>query len=161
MRGICPGCLAMILFLLGGCAACKDCGTIKKRHEVTNVFTSNNVIAEYNYFYNGPFNTPKAIMGIDKRLMLEGTFWTPIDLTKEQLTQWVAEISSRPGSVSGAGASGRFEGFEILDPDGVRVGIWYSNYDWGVFKFPEENKVIAYSPSFRPGSGAFSVNSQN
>lgn len=147
--------------LLGGCAACTDCGALKQRHEVTTIFTSSRVIPEYHYFYNGEILYPKAIMGIDKRLTLEGKFWTPIDLSQEQLTRWVAEIGTRPKNSFATGVNGRFEGFEILDSQGQRVGIWYSNYDWGVFKFPEEDKVIAYAPSFKPGSGSFSINAQN
>ena len=153
--------LAVALFLLGGCAACSDCGALRKRHEVTTIFSSYTVVPGYNYFYNGEILYPKAIMGVDKSFTLEGTFWTPIELTEEQLTRWVTEINSRPGNNSAAGVNGRFEGFEILDPQGRRVGVWYSNFDWGVFKFPEENKIVAYSPSFRPVSGSFSYNIRN
>ena len=153
--------LGGVLFLLGGCAACTDCGTIRKRNEVTTIFTSNTVVSGYNYFYNGEILYPKAIMGVDKGLTLEGTFWTPIELTQNQLTSWVREIGTRPNSSIATGVNGRFEGFEILDPQGRRVGIWYSNFDWGVFKFPEANKILAYSPSFSPRAGAFSLNIRN
>jgi hypothetical protein len=57
--------------------------------------------------------------------------------------------------------NGRFAGLESLDPQDRRIGAWYSNFDWGVFTFPEENKIVAYPPSFKPVSGAFSYNIRN
>ena len=124
------------------------------------LFTSFQVVPEYNYFYNGPPIRPKAIIGIDKDLIVEGKFWNPVELTTEQLTRWVKEIETRPHGGNSAGVDGRFEGFVILDPEGTRVGIWYSRYDWGVFKFPGDGRIIVYSPSYKPGSGTSSINAQ-
>lgn len=152
--------IAVFLPLFGGCAVCTDCGNLVRKNEVTTIFTSLELVPEYNYFYNGPFQRPKAILGIDKSLSVEGKFWNPVELTQDQLTNWVQEINTRPQAGSAAGVNGQFEGFEILDPESKRVGIWYSNYDWGVFKFPGENRIIVYSPSYKPGAGSFSINTQ-
>lgn len=150
IRSIFP---VVVLFLLAGCAGCPDCGSIRLNHEITKIFTSETIVPEYQYLYYGEILYPKAILGIDKRYTVEGKFWTPIDLTQEQLNSWVQEISTRPIGVGTLSDS--FNGYGIQDPQGNRVGIWYSRFDWGVFKFPGGNVIQAYPPSFSPGSGSF------
>jgi len=147
--------LAAMLFLLGGCAACPECGSIRQKNEITEMFISETIVPDYRYYYNGEQARPKAILGVDKRYTLDSKFWTSIELTRDQLASWMAEIKRRR---SGSGFNqGSFQGAEILDPQGVRIGIWYSRYDWGTFKFPGGGQIQASVPSFR-GSGGFSRN---
>lgn len=147
--------LVAILALLGGCAGCPECGTIRRDNEITTIFTSETIVPGYQYFYYGEILMPKAILGIDKSYRVEGKFWTPIDLTQDQLSTWIQEIKTRP---TGADHErGTFQGFAILDPQGTRAGIWYSRFDWGLFKFQEGNVIQAYPPDFRPGGGRFAT----
>ena len=145
--------LAGFLFTLAGCAGCPDCGSIRLEHDVTKIFTSEQIVPGYQYFYYGEILSPKAILGIAKSYRVEGKFWTPIELTQDQLTSWIQEIKRRPTGIETL--SNSFNGYEIRDPQGNRVGIWYSRYDWGVFKFPADKVIQAYPPAFRTGSGSF------
>ena len=146
--------MAAVLFLFTGCAGCPECGSIRRDNDVTTVFTSETIVPEYQYFYNGEILHPKAILGVDKIYTLEGEYWTPIDLTQDQLSSWVQEIETRPTAADNQ--TGNFQGYVILDPQGTRAGIWYSRFDWGMFKFPGGNVIQAYQPRFRPGGGRFS-----
>ncbi len=145
--------LAGFLILLSGCAGCPDCGSIRMEHEVTRIFTSEEIVPGYQYFYYGEILSPKAILGVESDYKVVGEFWTPIDLSQDQLTSWVQEIKRRPTGIETLTNS--FNGYGIRDPQGNRVGIWYSRYDWGVFKFPGDKVIQAYPPAFRPGSASF------
>ena len=149
--------LVGVFLFLGGCATCTNCGSLQRSHEVRTIFTSEKVVPEYNYFHNGPIAAPRAIIGVTNKLEVEGRFWTPVEISQAQLSSWVTEIGRRPLGPT-TGVNGQFDGFEILDVQGSRVGIWYSNFDWGVFKFPDESTINIFAPSFRPSSGAFSIN---
>ena len=147
-----------ILLLLGGCATCTDCGALRPSREVTQLFRSNQIVPDYNYYYNGPSQVPRAIIGIDQRFQVEGRFWNPVDINEEQLSSWIHRVNTRPTGGSRGTVDSPFEGFEMLDSQGVRVGIWFSFFDWGVFKFPDENTINIFAPSFRPTTGSFSIN---
>lgn len=149
--------LGLLLFS-GGCASCNDCGTLQQSSEIRELFVNSQIVPTYNYFYNGPVQAPRAIVGIDQRLQVQGRFWNPVELTPEQLSTWVRTIETRPSTITPGSFFGLFEGFEMLDPQGDRIGIWYSFFDWGVFKFPDETTVTIYAPSFRPTTGSFSIN---
>ena len=150
--------LLVIMLLLGGCATCTDCGVLRPSSDVTQLFESNQIVPEYNYYYNGPPQVPRAIIGIDQRFQVEGRFWNQVDITQEQLSSWVRMATTRPTGGTRGGVGSSFEGFEMLDPQGARVGIWYSFFDWGVFKFPDDQTITIFSPSFRPTTGSFSIN---
>lgn len=159
MRTISTFLLLLLLLLLPlflwGCATCEDCGRISESHRATRVFTSLEILPEHNYFYHGELLDPVAILAIRDSYRLQGKFWTPIDLTQEQLDRWVRDAERRPldGDASPR-YGGRYQGAEILDPQGRLVGFWYSRYDRGTFRFPGDRTVIAYPPdlSSSPGS---------
>ncbi|MBT8361344.1 MAG: hypothetical protein HKP41_19815 [Desulfobacterales bacterium] len=147
--------LLAISFFVNGCAPCTDCGAMRESHEATRIFTSEKVLPNHNYFYNGEILFPKAILAIDNSYSVQGKFWTPIDITQEQLSKWINYTRTAPPDFDASASykyEGRFQGAQILNPDGEQVGVWYSKLDWGVFKFPEENVILVYPPSVRPGS---------
>jgi hypothetical protein len=141
--------------LINGCAPCTDCGAMRESHEATRIFTNEKILPNHNYFYNGEINFPKAILAIDNSYRVQGKFWTPIDITQEQLSRWINYTRTAPPDFDASASlkyKGRFYGAQIFNPKGKQVGVWYSKLDWGVFKFPEENVILVYPPSVRPGS---------
>ena len=148
--------LLIIASGLAGCAGCQDCGSIRRNLEVTRYFLDERIDPDLNYYINGQETHPWAIIGIDRGYTLEGRFWSPVDLTQEQLSLWMAHIRTR--GMQAIANYGTFRGFDILDPDGVRVGVWYSVYDWGSFRFPGDNVIQISAPAVRPVPGSFSRN---
>lgn len=142
-----------LLFFSSSCAVNANLGTIREHNDVTRVFRSYQVIPNYNYFYYGIYLEPDTIMGIDNRYTVQSDFWTPVDLTPEQLKTWIIALDRMPELPDFARSyMWRYQGAYVLDPQGSIVGIWYSKLDWGVFDFPGGNVIIPFQPSLKPGS---------
>ena len=141
---------------LSGCAGCQDCGSIRLNFEVSRFFLDEQIDPDLNYYINGQPTHPWAIIGIHRDYTLEGRNWSPVDMTPEQLANWMNRIRTR--GMQAIANYGTFRGFDILSPDGDRVGIWYSVYDWGSIRFPGDNVVRISAPAVRPVPGSFSRN---
>lgn len=148
--------LSVFSVVLTGCASCPDCGSLRKSFAVAQFFLDEQIAPDFIYYINGEETHPRAIIGIDGRYTLEGRFWTPVDITQEQLSGWIDYIRTR--GMQAVASYGTFAGFEILDPDGARVGIWYSVYDWVSVRFPGDNVIQISAPTLRPAAGTFSRN---
>ncbi len=131
-----------------GCAPCEECGSLKRQHEVTNLFLNNEIIPGYDYYYNGREQWPSAIMAIDPNYSIKSDFWKPVGLEGDELSKWIRSTTlwkpSRRTSLNGA---------EILDPNGKRVGVFFSKYDNLITKFEADNVIQVYPPSYRAGEG--------
>jgi len=133
---------------LMGCAPCEECGSLKRQHEITSQFWNKEVIPGYVYYYNGREQWPSAIMAIDSNYSIRSDFWKPVGLEGDELTEWLRSTTiwkpSRRTSLNGA---------EILDPNGTRVGVFFSKYDNLITKFEAGNVIQVYPPSYRAGQG--------
>ena len=131
-----------------GCAPCEECGSLRRQHDITNLFLNSEIIPGYNYYYNGREQWPSAIMGIDPNYTVQADFWKPVGLEGEELSEWLRRTSiwrePRETSLNGA---------EILDPDGKRVGVFFSRFDNLITKFQPDNVIQVFPPSFLAGEG--------
>jgi hypothetical protein len=109
------------------------------------------IVPGYRYYIYGEEDHPKAIIGIDETYTVEGKYWDPVDITPEQMSNWMKRYSEIPSATNIQ--DGAYKGIEILDPNGVRVGIWFSLFDWAVIKFPGNNIIQISTPDRRPGAG--------
>lgn len=152
MRKILIAAIVVAAFTLTGCAA-HNYGTLKESHEVTRQFTEGDPVSSYAYYYYGRANKPSAVIGIDNTLKFESDLWKPVPATGDALASWIDSRTGRISTHSGSARyGGRYQGAEILDPNGRQVGVWYSKFDWGVIKFPEAGRIVVYSPEERPGA---------
>lgn len=139
--------LAGMVAILLGCAPCTDCGSLKRQHDITTLFFNNEIVPGYNYYYNGREQWPSAIMGIDSDYTVVSKFWKSVDLEGEALSQWLRDVTiwkePRRAALNGA---------EILDPNGARVGVFFSKYDNLVTKF-DGTTIQVYPPSYLAGEG--------
>jgi len=142
-----------LMLFTSGCANNKNLGSIKLNYAVTNAYKAYELNPDYNYFYNGIFLEPTTILGIDKSYTVQGKFWTPIDLTEEQLKTWVTTLEHLRGVKYANTYMGHYQGSDILNPQGTIIGNWYSRLDWGLFDFTGDNTVVVYPPSLKAGSG--------
>ncbi len=138
--------LIILLFLLAGCVQCPECGSLRQHHEITQLFNNKEIVEGYNYYYNGPLSRPDAILGLDEQYILQGQFWTPIDLTQEQLSVWIRDIQTTRSLDPEV-----FRGAEVLTPSGERAGVWLSHFDWLPTRFLENNNVEVWAPRVRHG----------
>lgn len=143
--------------LFWGCATTnkmsdKNLGSIKESREITNMYGTYTIEPDLNYFYYGRELQPDAIMGIRKNYTIQSKFWHAVALTEDQLKNWVVWGNRGTGErCASSRYNGRYQGADILDPDGNVIGNWYSKRDWGIFEFPGNNVVIPHPPRNQEG----------
>ena len=137
---------ALMLLLLAGYAAAGNIyGSLDRDRDLDNMFRNYEVLQDYNYFTSGGYDTPNAILLIQKDYEIDnpGNLWTPIPYVDyEQMRKWVSVISSEQDF----NRSGNYYAAYILDQNGQRIGVWYSVEVFATVKFLEGNKVLVYTP---------------
>ena len=137
---------ALMLLLLAGYAAAGNIyGSLDRDRDLDNMFRNYEVLQDYNYFTSGGYDTPNAILLIQKDYEMDnpGNLWTPIPYVDyEQMRKWVSVISSEQDF----NRSGNYYAAYILDQNGQRIGVWYSVEVFATVKFLEGNKVLVYTP---------------
>ncbi len=121
----------IILALVAGCSG--KYGSYKRDTEVQLAFESNQVPADYKYYYYGLGNETIAIFGIEPKYEMNSRMWkeaTPDTSEFKEITRWVWEDY------------GYYKfGADILDPDGNKVGILYTAIDETIVKFGDDNQI--------------------
>jgi len=121
----------LILVLLTGCAG--QYGSYRRDSGVQQSFESNQVPADYKYFYYGRDNEPIVIFGIEKKYEMNSPMWKEVhaDATEfRDLITWVWEDYGYS----------KF-GADILDPSGNKVGILYTAIRETTLKFGDNNQI--------------------
>ena len=113
-----------------GCAPCEECGSLKRQNEITFLFLDSEIIPGYVYYYSGRDQWPSAIMAVEPRYTIESGFWKPVGLEGEELSEWLRNTTLWKQS-----RQTRLNGAEILDPNGKRVGVFFSKFDNLITKF--------------------------
>jgi len=136
------------LILSAGLSGCfENYGRIKRNPEVTKAFKDNQVENDYRYYYYGRSNQPYLIVGIDREYHMKTYMWREVDHTTDKFADmiyWIwTDILYSYNSEMGA---------DILDPQGKKVGIWYSGIWWAAIRFHEDNR-IEIMPDVRMGGG--------
>jgi hypothetical protein len=88
-------------------------------------------------------------MAIDPSYTIKSDFWKPVGLQGNELSEWLEKTTIWKGS-----RRTRLNGAEILDPNGKRVGIFFSKFDNLITKFESDNVIQVYPPSYRTGVGS-------
>lgn len=126
--------------ILSGCF--QNYGRLRHNDEATRAFQTYQVKPDYKYYYYGRTNMPYAVVGIDREYQMRSRVWREVDQDTEQFKEmvfWVWDdyrYHNQRNFTKGA---------DILDPDGKKVGIWYSGLWWAAIRF-EENKRIVVMP---------------
>jgi len=137
-----------IMILLSGCTA--KWGSYRRDPAVKQSFESNQVPAEYKYYYYGLGNEAIAIFGVETKYEMNSKMWKNVSADTEEfreLTRWVWEDY------------GYYKfGADILDPDGKKVGVLYTSVRETAVKFSADNQitVIPHTPFLwgpEPGGG--------
>lgn len=140
---LCSILITLLLSFLSGCAG-GNFGSLRLSSEVDNLFQSHQVLDNHNYYYSGSDAIPNGIIGVHKDYTLQSGLWKPVDLTPDQLKQWVFLMTNHKGT------SIRIYGSRIFGPDGTAIGVWYSPYDQTVVKMLENHDVVIHTPNAEP-----------
>jgi hypothetical protein len=115
--------LVAMVVLLAGCGgmALQKWAMFKSNDDVKKGFESYTLNPAYTYYYSGPDAHPIAILGVKKDLILEpADLWKPIK-SPEQLKEAVVGMEYYL-----RGLNHYAWGFDIIDRQNNKIGIWYS-----------------------------------
>jgi hypothetical protein len=132
---------------LVGCAATDDRGTLQRDQELNQMILAYEILPDHNYYFSGSFERPNAILGIHKDYELVSQLWQTTQINSAQVRKWIGTIAPEEYR----GPSGYIAAY-ILDPDGKKVGIWYSIQNTTSVEFLEGNKIKVNSPDLYPPS---------
>ena len=134
----------LTFFLLASFAAAGGVyGTLDRDRDLDNMFQNFEVMQDYNYFTSGGYDAPSGILLLHKDYELDnpGRLWVPIPyVDNNQVRKWVSSIGN--GQVL---RSGGYYAAYILDQNGNRIGVWYSE-TYETVKLLEGKRVFAYTP---------------
>jgi hypothetical protein len=122
------------MVLLSGLAACSaNYGNFQRDNDVYLAFEENQVNPDYNYFANNQHPETPAIVGIDPQYKFESIFWREIQPDTEDFRISVTRVWDDLGY--------HRYGANILDPQGNKMGIYYSAVDIRSIKFSEDDRI--------------------
>lgn len=134
-NGILWGLCLLIAVMTVGCAG--TYGGIRWDEEVTQFFETHQVQPDYQYFTYHVGMRVFAIVGLDKELEMQTGVWRELASDTEDFKVAVSRIwyndYQSPSDPQGA---------VIMDPDGERVGIYFSSLSLPSIKFMPENQVM-------------------
>jgi len=129
--------LVLVMAVLSGCGSL-NYGRLQSSPEVTQMFKNNQILSDHQYYFSGFQRIPYGIIGIDNGYRLRSSRWKPTDLNPTILNQLVYRME-HVYSLEPRGAW-------ILDPDGNRVGIWYSSVYQTTVIMEKDNFVVVVTP---------------
>ena len=117
-------------------------GALRASEGVTRAYEQYQLHPELNYYISGPDVYPRAVIGIDRRLMLDSDLWKQRDFDPETFRETVGNMQSMALSTMQM-----LHGFEIVDQQGRRVGTWFSVLDVRTtIKMLKDNRVRVDPP---------------
>ena len=121
-----------VLALIAGCTA-GTYGSLKRDAGVQQAFESNQVPMDYKYYYYGD-SEPYVIFGIEPKYDMKSNVWrdaTPDTDDFKEMVRWIWEDY------------GYYKfGANILDPEGKKVGVFYSAIRETSVKFIDGNRIM-------------------
>ena len=116
----------------------RNYGRIDPSRGATEAFERYDVNPNFRYYISGSDFTPNAMIGLDRRYRIDPeTLWREVEMTPERMKGIVQPMKSR--------AFEYFQhqyGFEISDPDGRPIGVWYSILEARTFVRMNENGTV-------------------
>ena len=134
------------LFVLAGCATGGNFGKTERNRDLDNMFLNYVVLPDHRYYTTGGFDAPDAIMAIHRDYELDNTktHWRVIpNVDYAQMRKWIDTIAPEQNY---RGTNSYFAAY-ILNPDGKRIGAWYSIDPHATVRFLEENKIVVHTPT--------------
>jgi hypothetical protein len=110
-------------------AACStaNIGAVRLSREITQQFERFEAQPNYRYWYLNQENSPYGVAGLDREYRLDDNrMWHAVDPDSATFRKVVGLVQSFPLPNSYT------SGFVITDPQGRRIGVWYSSLSAGI-----------------------------
>ncbi len=133
-RGLCFVLLVVPALAVGLSGCLQNYGRFSRDAQVNLAFQSGSVPSELNYYYAGRQSMPYAIMGIKPGYVVPSSLWIAFEPEPEQLKKMITNIYGKD----------RYDpyGFNVLDPDGAVIGIWFSSLHFPSVKIDQQNRTV-------------------
>jgi hypothetical protein len=122
-------------------------GSLAPDARVRQNFEAFEVKPVLNYYTSGAEEYPTALIGVDKRWVLESTLWKKRELSEDQMRTLVLNMQARV-----AERDDTLHGYRILDNRGAYLGEWYSIAGIHVVVKMGKEKTFTLTP---PSSGIY------
>ena len=126
-----------VLLMLCSCST-SNYGKLQRSPEITKIFDDHRILSEHSYYYSGLQGVPDAIIGLHTSYTLKSRLWQAVDFDSQLLKTWVNRMTY-VHLVSPRGAW-------ILDPEGHRIGVWYSARHQTTVRVEKDNHVFIAAP---------------
>ena len=136
--------LSFVFLTLVGCAG-GNYGTLDRDRDLDNMYLNHEVLPDHRYYTTGGYDAPNAILAIHRDYELDnpGNLWISIpNVDSTQMRKWIDFLAPEQEYRY----SNAYFASYILDPNGKRVGVWYSYDNFATVKFLEGNKIQVYTP---------------
>jgi len=136
--------LFFTLVLLAGCAG-GNYGKLDRDRDLDNMYLNYEVLPDHRYYVTGGYAAPTAILAIHRDYELDnpGDLWVSVpNVDSAQMRKWIDTIAPEQNYRF----SNSYFAAYILDPNGKKVGAWYSIESQTTVKFLEGNKIQVYTP---------------
>jgi len=138
----------LILVLFAGCA--QNYGRIHWDAAVTDAFKTAKVDPNYRYYYYGVGMQTYAIVGLEPKWEINSKMWRQLQADSQEFKVIASRIWADTFY-----APYRARGGNIMDPNGEKVGIYYSTLSYPTVKFEPDNQVtVILDTPFMYGPGA-------
>jgi hypothetical protein len=131
--------LALILSF-GGCSY--NYGRLQPSSAVTAIFKADRILPDHKYYFTGPDGWPDAIIAVNADFTLVSSQWTAFEPSPKRLRN----LTDYAQTHYGTDAHHFPYGYKILAPDGRKVGVWYSIWDWTTIEMRSDHEVVIYPP---------------
>ena len=130
----------ILIMVLDACSMA-NYGKLESNKEVTQAFESYRVLPNLKYYYRGTSSRPIAIVGIKENYDLNSNLWVKIDPNSKDFRALIERVS-----LQGSGSTVNPWGFDILDPSGREVGVWYSAIRAAAIEISDNGQIVNLSP---------------
>lgn len=94
-------------------------GSLRSNPAVGEAFEAFSVDVEMQYYISGPDACPNAIMGLNQSWQLRESLWKERAMTSGELKAMVSAMADKKPC----------HGFDVLDHQGQKIGVWFSAID--------------------------------
>lgn len=130
--------LGIVLVMVLCSCTTSNYGKLQRSPEITKIFDDHRILAEHSYYYSGLQGVPDAILGLHNNYTLKSKLWQAVDFDSQLLKTWV----NRMAYVHLVTPRGAW----ILDPEGHRIGVWYSARHQTTVRVEKDNHVFIAAP---------------
>ena len=135
--------LALTLVTISILAACvADRGRLVTSPEIYRKFMSGEIREDYVYYFHGWRGQPDAVLGLKPGIKFESRQWTILENPETE----VRPLIERFGRTS----QNRF-GYHVLDPEGNRIGVYFSEGGLVTIQMASETEIAWIKPTATSG----------